>query len=593
MTTMKGSEIVRTGNFFETSQQIVKDFLNNVVAIDDRLFFSPSPMVSKPASNDADNDFLFDDVENDMNDDSGLGVVEANDVQVNPINLFSEDHSLDYQDLSLSFAEYGINCSGFIPDPARFSTLDDAADKIVFSASRADVTILDWRMDEKFSAEIGSLAKSCIKKILKKDKEQFGRLRLIVIYTAEPDLDDIALKIVESLTMEGINANLKNKEVVFCEPDLAYCKISVIEKKVHANDLREEVIALFTELTIGLLPNATLSTLSEIRDKTHHILHTFNKDLDSAYLSHIIGLLSSPKVRENADEVALDYAAELIAEELKSIIQISAPLKSSLKKERIKNWLSHINNLNQSDFFDIIIGSKSSQVGTEQIINLLDATSHKAIGQILSTPPLSIHETSTGAAKIFEEERIQVNIKGGGIDSNEKLSIIECKRRDGRSLINNLYSPNIKLGSIIRKDDEYFICLQPLCDSVRLSCDTSFLFLAVEVVNKPHGRFSYVIQSQSGESIKLIARPTSRCIRKFILTPDATTRTVKVEKNQDSNDYILYYKKDDQSSGCLKWIGELKSTIAQSISNSVAASISRVGLDTNEWLRLSSQSRMG
>lgn len=597
---------MRTGVFFETSQQIVKNFLNNVVAIDDRLFFSPATSMPQPSMNDGidvndendENDvndhFLFEGSDEANEDDSGVGIVTANpaQTQIEPDAVITVDHSLDYQDLSLSFAEYGINCSGFIPDPNRFPTLDDAANKIAFSAKRADVTILDWRMDERFSAEAGTLAKTCINKILKNDKEQHGRLRLIVIYTAEPDLNDIANNIFQNLNDIGLVTSLRNNNIIFSEPDLEFCKISVIEKKINANELREEVIALFTELTIGLLPNATLSTLSEIRDKTHHILHTFNKDLDPAYLSHIIGLLSSPKVRENADEVALDYAAELIAEELKSIIQISQPLKASLKKERIKNWLTHINNLDENDFFDVIIGDKSGQVGSDKIQNLLDATSNKQIGRILSAPPLVIDETVNGAAKIFEDYRIQVNLKGEACDSNEKLSIIECKRRDGRSLTNNTYSPNIKLGSIVRNDNnQYFICLQPLCDSVRLSIDTSFLFLAVEVVNSPNGKFSYVIQSQTGQNIKLMARPTSQHIRKFTMTPDRTTRTIKVEKKQDGNEYVVSYTKDDASIGYLTWVGELKSNIAQSISNNVASSISRVGLDTNEWLRLSSSSR--
>lgn len=585
---------MRTGIFFETSQQIVKDFLNNVVAIDDRLFFSPpssTTQLSGKDKNEGDDIFLFDGADGALDGDSDIGIVTSDTPQVEivPDAMIKVDHSLDYQDLSLSFAEYGISCSGFIPDPYRFPSLEHAAEKIAYSANRADVTILDWRMDEKFSAEAGKLAKTSINKLLRRDKEQHGRLRLIVIYTAEPDLHDITNNIFQTLIESGFKASIKINDITFLEPDLEFCKISVIEKKVNADELREEVIALFTELTIGLLPNATLSTLSEIRDKTHHILHTFNKDLDPAYLSHIIGLLSSPKVRENADEVALDYAAELIAEELKSIIQISQPLKASLRKERIKNWLSHINNLNENDFFNIIIGEKSGQVGSEKIKDLLDATSNKQIGRILTTPPLAIDETAIGAAKIFEDHRIQVNLKGGANDSNEKLSIIECKRRDGRSLINSTYSPNIKLGSIIKNNnDEYFICLQPLCDSVRLSEDTSFLFLQVEVVNRDKGKFSYVIQSQTGENIKLMAKPTSQNIKKFTMTPHKATRTIKVEKKDGSEEYIIHYKKDDNSEGSLTWVGELKSNIAQSISNSVAASISRVGLDTNEWLRLSS-----
>ncbi|MCP6669241.1 hypothetical protein NL517_27990, partial [Klebsiella pneumoniae] len=169
--------------------------------------------------------------------------------------------------------------------------------------------------------------------------------------------------------------------------DLEFCQITVIEKKTTAKELREEVVSLFTELTSGRLLKATLSTLSEWRDKTHHILHTCSRDLDPAYLSHVIGLLSSPKVRENAKEVALDYAAELIAEELKYMIKISHPLKLSLEKNRIIDWLSHINMENDDDFFEIVVGDESGKVGSSRMKELIEATENEQIDAILQSEP--------------------------------------------------------------------------------------------------------------------------------------------------------------------------------------------------------------
>ncbi|HDZ3004348.1 TPA: hypothetical protein RST25_005733, partial [Klebsiella pneumoniae] len=97
------------------------------------------------------------------------------------------------------------------------------------------------------------------------------------------------------------------------------------------------------------------------------------------------GLLSSPKVRENAEEVALDYAAELIAEELKSMIQISHPLKLSLEKNRIIDWLSHINMENDDDFFEIVVGDESGKVGSSRMKELIEATENEQIDAILQS----------------------------------------------------------------------------------------------------------------------------------------------------------------------------------------------------------------
>ncbi|WP_238759594.1 response regulator receiver domain [Klebsiella oxytoca] len=582
---------MRTGLFFETSQSIVKSFLSNVIAIDDKLFFGNAISNKEEVASAANKDpFAFGEEESGSSEgDSGLGVANIS-LASSTIRdrLRKEVHNLDYQDLSLAFAEYGINCSGFIPDVHRFKTIEDAAENITLSAKRVDATILDWRMDENFGAEIGSLAKASILKILQHDKSQHGRLRLIVIYTAEPNIAEITGNIAQTLQSVDFSVLTNKNNINFDNADLEFCQITVIEKKTTAKELREEVVSLFTELTIGLLPNATLSTLSELRDKTHHILHTFSRDLDPAYLSHVIGLLSSPKVRENAEEVALDYAAELIAEELKSMIQISHPLKLSLEKNRIIDWLSHINMENDDDFFEIVVGDESGKVGSSRMKELIEATENEQIDAILQSEPKIISK-GQDSLSFFERNRIQVNLKNGTIDSHEKLSIIECKRRDGLSLTNLAYAPNIKLGSIIKdKKGKYYICLQPLCDSVRLSSDASFLFLAVKEVKEPTGKFTHVIQSKTGENIRLMARCSTQCIRKFDLKRNKTTRTVKASNQAGSNEYIIQCKKESGGIEELFWVGELKNNVAQAISNQVAASISRIGLDTNEWLRLSS-----
>ncbi|CCJ85662.1 hypothetical protein BN133_2039 [Cronobacter dublinensis 582] len=582
---------MRTGLFFETSQSIVKSFLSNVIAIDDKLFFGNAISNKEEVASAANKDpFAFGEEESGSSEeDSGLGVANIS-LASSTIRdrLEKEVHNLDYQDLSLAFAEYGINCSGFIPDVHRFKTIEDAAENITLSAKRVDATILDWRMDENFGAEIGSLAKASILKILQHDKSQHGRLRLIVIYTAEPNIAEITGNISQTLQSVDFSVLTNKNNINFDNADLEFCQITVIEKKTTAKELREEVVSLFTELTIGLLPNATLSTLSELRDKTHHILHTFSRDLDPAYLSHVIGLLSSPKVRENAEEVALDYAAELIAEELKSMIQISHPLKLSLEKNRIIDWISHINMENDDDFFEIVVGDESGKVGSSRMKELIEATENEQIDAILQSEPKIISK-GQDSLSFFERNRIQVNLKNGTFDSHEKLSIIECKRRDGLSLTNLAYAPNIKLGSIIKdKKGKYYICLQPLCDSVRLSSDASFLFLAVKEVKDPTGKFTHVIQSKTGENIRLMARCSTQCIRKFDLKRNKTTRTVKASNQAGSNEYIIQCKKESGSIEELFWVGELKNNVAQAISNQVAASISRIGLDTNEWLRLSS-----
>lgn len=574
------SNSVENTNFFESSKLIVQNFLNNVITVDDQLSFGSAEVKVDAIE-------PFDDFDLAAND-SGLGVVAAPVVQAAPLL-----HPLDYQELSISFSNKGINCCAYRPDINRDRNIETAAERIMQSSKNTDITILDWQMDDKFVNEEGisqvdgSLAIASIKKILEHDKLQHGRLRLIIIYTGVPDLNSISDKLIQALLSDGYTVSSNDNSISFDDDELKFCHIQVIEKQENADKLTEKAINSFTNLTIGLLSSATLSAISALRNKTHHILHTFNKNLDPAYFSHILGLMSSPKARENAHEIAFDYAAELISEEIKSIIQINNPIKHCLEKTRIDSWVDYIRKDDDADFFKIKVGDNPAvNISSTRIKSLLNATTTPKIKEILLEEPAIIPQ-QLKPQDIYEAHRIEFKVKGWGDDCHEQLSIIECKRRDGLSLNNEPYEPNVKLGSIIKDINEnYYVCLQPLCDSVRLKSPTGFIFLKAEVVVAEKGKFTHVIRTKQGDKIKLIIRPKATNIFKFLLIPDPSTKTVK--SRQENSNYLISYQKDNDEIADLTWLGELKNNVAQAIANNLASNISRVGLDTNEWLRLSS-----
>lgn len=593
---------MRSTAFFGSSQDIVKKFLSNVVAIDDKLSFKG--LTPEPRAEVEDD---FDAVEDDA---SGLGTINSSKpLQATPPSS-KQSHELDYQDLSLAFAEYGINCSGFIPDPQRFKTIDNAADKIMESVRRADITILDWDMDDGFTisedttevtsakpnenlvveaiaagaaqAKKGSLAKASIKKILEQDQSQNGRLRLIVVYTAEPDraaiAEDIRKLFPDDAKPLADSDDGDGCSITFTTSGLEFCKIVVIEKKPSAGDLREEVLALFTELTTGLLSNATLSALGELRDNTHHILHTFNKHLDPAYMSHVLGLLSSPDVREKAHEVAFDYATDLISEEFKSSLQINENIKSDLNNERLKDWVDFVCKTTKNNTIGIKIDNNNPiQITPERLKGLLAVITPEQLEQVLTLDP-----RICSSAKKFKDSRIEIDLQGVPGFHHENLCAIECKRRDINSVMGNGVEPTIKLGSIIQQGEKYYICMQPLCDTVRLREECNFIFLEITNITDEK-KFSHVIKKSSSLFLKFDIKPDSKKLHVFTFSPDKVTNTIKaVEENGILK---LKYKKHSGETGEFIWLGELKNNIAQSIANSLSAQISRVGLDTNEWLR--------
>lgn len=565
---------MRTGAFFESSKKIVQDFLNSVVAVDDNLFFG-----AVYQNDTIDSDDGFDSV---AEDDSGLGQM-ANQV-VTPMQSQDNpgEHPLNYQELSLAFSEVGINCCAFRPDSERFGSIEAAADQIMRSAKRADITILDWSMDNKFGASSGTLAKLSIDKILCDDQCQHGRLRLIVIYTGEPNRQEIAEDICRSISVADGGAICQGETVSFRKAGLEFCQITVIEKKDDAEELRDEVISLFTNLTTGLLSNATLSAIGEIRDKTHHILHTFNKQLDPAYLAHVIGLLSSPQVREKSYEIAFDYATDLISEEIKSNLQISSAVKENLNLNRLHDWVEYTNPGQDADFYEIKIGDANAVgIDSERLKDLLNYESDDQLVRTLTSVP-PIMRNGVKLLENFSKQKIHLKLKNIDCLSHEALSAVECKRRDFLSLKTNVSLPTVKQGTIVKKGSQYFICMQPLCDSVRISCSTNFIFLGITLAEQGK-KFTHVLRDSQGGFVKFNIKPGSKDIHIFRLIPNAETNTAKAVF--ENGECKVKYLKDDNQEDCLIWFGELKTNVAQAIANHLAEQISRVGLDTNEWLR--------
>jgi len=124
--------------------------------------------------------------------------------------------------------------------------------------------------------------------------------------------------------------------------------------------------------------------------------------------------------------------------------------------------------------------------------------------------------------------------------------------------------------------------MQPLCDTVRIHDDRNFMFLKITEV-EGNGKFTHVIKKTANSFLKFNIKPDSKKLHVFTFSPDTQTNTVKAVAEEGK--LKVKYKKHDDETGEFIWLGELKNNIAQSIANSLSAQISRVGLDTNEWLR--------
>ena len=355
---MTSMETVTT--FEDHSQAIVSKFLQTAVAVDNEMGFgAPEPIVGE----------LADPGE----DDNGQGVTE--DSIDYTADEQSQSHYLDYSALSKSFADNGIICSGLQP------TVEDPDDKITYifnSAVNSDLTILDWEMGDKGDIAIGSIVR-----LAKHDFESNGRLRLICVYTGVNHASlpvEVINPILTNLRDSGFTAeHVDNTDHIDVSKDQtnSFWRICVISKVgvgnsgVSEEQLPSELVKRFTVLTSGLLSNAAISALTEVRESANSFLGKFNKSLDTAYISHLLGLISLPDSREKSHEVAFDYAVGLISEEIKSRLQISTMIKDTLSEDVIQSWLQNVNPRNRKNFFNLQLNSREPCVFGNDIASRL------------------------------------------------------------------------------------------------------------------------------------------------------------------------------------------------------------------------------
>jgi hypothetical protein len=158
--------------------------------------------------------------------------------------------------------------------------------------------------------------------------------------------------------------------------------------------------------------------------------------------------------------------------------------------------------------------------------------------------------------------------------------------------------PRLEFGTIVSRNDEYFVCLQPLCDTVRLKENTRFIFAPSAVASqeypkaakpgagddskkrekKPPKAFDIVVISPEGENVRLRVSNKASETQTFIFAPD--------------EDKVISARKDGGvwSFSCadgsvFQWIADLRGPFVQRLAQRVANDLSRIGLDEFEWLR--------
>lgn len=543
-------------NFSSLSEQISNDFLQSIVFIDDNAFKSRD--------------------ENDQ-------------------------HEFDAEAVSTYFSLEGKICAVYRP---KYEKDLDTLSKI---AKKADVAILDWQIvlddlvkdeSDDDDAEVDDVRGFYTKKIIANllvDEKAKSCIKLIVIYTGEVNLPEIAEQINDNLSGIGVSGfSIDTQDVCTVRSD--NCKIMVIaksnggvgraqhnpllaQKVVQYADLPKFISEQFASLTGGLLSNFAMESLSEIRRNFHHIVSLFSKDLDAAYLAHQSLLPNS----SDANELLVN----ILGDTFTSIIRY-CELNSSINQDRIKLWAAeNVKEIEKPLYKADGTLEKQKYIRSVDVLLKLLQSHPKVFDKFAET---ILEVAPGGGTKAISKSKAELIAKKYAItlftdiEDFEKLNESFANLCYHRNYIfNDKYEPFLTMGTIVKSslNNHYYVCIQQRCDSVRLKDDESRRFLFISLTEVSSGGFNFLTPDR--QKLRLDKGTLALRTVKFNGTEGLVRGKICIGTGKRYfNPSHLSFEVPER----FEFIVELKDLYAQRIAEEYSAGLSRVGLDEPEWVRL-------
>jgi hypothetical protein len=538
------------------SRNAVENFLQTVVFVDDKIYVSSqptgtvlegkkasSPKTRKPTTKSAEIDTIA----------ALAGAPEKPE----------ELAHISFHDIQSNFAKKHIVCSLHQPQKNHSVGVESSTYKL---CACADIVIVDWDLYGDAGVKATTLVENLVIQSLKEDPHQ---LRLVLIYTDTPNLFDISDKVSENLTAKipdeidykdadkGLAFHTLNARVVVLgKPAKRLDEFKPFE--VSEAELPDRAVSEFCKLADGMLQGSILLGLAAVRKQSRKILTKFHSGLDAAFLTHrALGL---------PHEEAFGHITPLLVAEIEAILEDS--LESPLLPDSIiKDWCDKKN-------FGIFAQTKIKGVELKDFAYIFCCSGET---NVLQTPGLKDPPTKKQLQYLLCPDDNTKKPPIPDISSMSELAVLMSQRTPYGT-----HRKILKLGTVLREclgqecsgHERYLLCLQPVCDSVRLNGSNSFLFCYMDYTenNVTH----IVPDGKEYRELSFNPRKENRTIIAFSANHK---KMVAVKQDIDTNHFFL----DDEMNE-YKWVAQLKPDHAQQAVEKFARELSRVGLTESEWL---------
>jgi len=526
--------------FRDYGLKATKRFLKTAIVIDDEIIAEPS-RVEEASEAEAP---AFADPQSTPTDEAmggeGQKVTDA-EVPIKPL----ADAFLDKQ----------IVCG--VLKPGLADDEENIIDRAVRAASVADVVIIDWYLRK---ADDG-LARSILEKILLKDKEMNGRLRLVLVYTSAAPLADRRNDLAGHL--RGVGFEMVEDPDDDTLLSVGNCRIRFVKKRslntgTAVEDLPDLAIEEFAKHSNGLLANFALLGIAALRDATHHILANLNRRMDSAFVGHRMMLGEGTE--------AHGFAMSMFMLQMKSVLSLPTHLGGALGDGELGAWFD--------DRFSYVGADQHlDEVGVERATlrdNVFRGVQKKAEA---SHKALFLPESLAAPADVGKIEK--------AVSQDFARLATFVRELDGFNPLPKPWLPTLTLGSVVKLNDRttrYFLCVQPACDTVRIDEDRYFPFIELVTTKASPSTENLVIRDGTRTLVVAVnSKPGSRHYAKF--KPDEAVKFVKAEEVEGK--FVFSSTHDHR----YWWLGDIDPMKAQRIAVDLSSTLARVGINEYEWLR--------